>query len=144
MVAGYDVYGNVGHQLNSRLYMDFMRMEGEFNFLTLMPKEDRVPMRDYWYRGASQTVKEYVYGKRMNFDVDSGIDFKTHDPKAELFDRLRVRLGPALDESRDIDGGKDAFVTEQLRRLATLRGKSLSWLPEAGFLSITDMQHSMN
>ena len=33
LVAGYDVYGNVGHQLNSRLYMDFMRMEGEFNFL---------------------------------------------------------------------------------------------------------------
>ncbi|MCU0922989.1 MAG: fatty acid cis/trans isomerase [Burkholderiaceae bacterium] len=35
LVSGYDVYGNVGHQLNSRLYMDFMRMEGEFNFLVL-------------------------------------------------------------------------------------------------------------
>ena len=35
LVADYDVYGNVGHQLNSRLYMDFLRMEGEFNFLTL-------------------------------------------------------------------------------------------------------------
>ena len=34
LVADYDVYGNVGHQLNSRLYMDFLRMEGEFNFLS--------------------------------------------------------------------------------------------------------------
>ena len=41
LVAGYDVYGNVGHQLNSRLYMDFMRMEGEFNFLLLLPQARR-------------------------------------------------------------------------------------------------------
>ncbi|MGB1141734.1 MAG: fatty acid cis/trans isomerase, partial [Halioglobus sp.] len=33
LVAGFDVYGNVGHQLETRLYMDFLRMEGEQNFL---------------------------------------------------------------------------------------------------------------
>ncbi len=39
LVANYDVYGNIGHQLNSRLYMDFLRMEGEFNFIImLLPK----------------------------------------------------------------------------------------------------------
>ncbi len=41
LVAGYDVYGNAGHQLNSRLYMDFLRMEGEFNFLVLLPEKAR-------------------------------------------------------------------------------------------------------
>ena len=139
LVAGYDVYGNVGHQLNSRLYMDFMRMEGEFNFLTLLPEDVRVPTRDYWYRGASQRVKEYVYGKRMNFDVDSGIAFKTGDPKAELFDLLRARLGPALDESRNIDAGGDAFVAGQLERLGALRGRNLSWLPESAFLTVSGL-----
>jgi hypothetical protein len=139
LVAGFDVYGNLGHQLNSRLYMDFLRMEGEFNFLTLLPKDVRVPERDYWYRGASQRVKEYVYGKRISFDVDSGIPFKSDDPKAELFDLLRRHLGPALDESRDIDFGEDAFLTEQLGRLAAAQGSSLSWLPESGFLTITGM-----
>ena len=139
LVAGYDVFGNLGHQLNSRHYMDFLRMEGEFNFLTLMPKEVRVPMRDYWYRGASLEVKDYVYGARMNFEVDSGIDYKTHDPKAELFDLLRERLGPALDESRDIPANGDALVAEQLGRLAALRGRNLSWLPESAFLIITGM-----
>jgi len=28
LVAGYDVYGNITHNLNSRLYMDFLRMRG--------------------------------------------------------------------------------------------------------------------
>jgi len=139
LVAGYDVYGNVGHQLNSRLYMDFLRMEGEFNFLTLLPRDVRVPERDYWYRGASQRVKNYVYGDRISFDVDSGISFASDDPKSELFDLLRRRLGPALDESRDIDLGADAFVTYQLGRLAALQGENINWLPEAGFLTITDM-----
>ena len=139
LVAGFDVYGNAGHQLNSRLYMDFLRMEGEFNFLTLLPKDVRVPERDFWYRGARQSVKEYIYGKRISFDVDSGIPFESDDPKAELFELLRRHLGAALDESRNIDRGQDAFVTEELGRLAAVQGKSLDWLPESGFLTITGM-----
>ena len=63
LVAGYDVFGNVGHQLNSRLYMDFMRMEGEFNFLVLLPQQQRRPTARHWYRGATDEAKEYVYGQ---------------------------------------------------------------------------------
>ncbi len=48
LVAGYDVYGNAGHQLNSRLYMDFLRMEGEFNFLVLLPEKARRSTAEYW------------------------------------------------------------------------------------------------
>lgn len=136
LVAGFDVYGNVGHQLNSRLYMDFLRMEGEFNFLTLLPKEFRVPERDYWYRGASQRVKEYIYGERISFDVDSGIPYTSDNPKAELFDLLRLHLGAALDTSHDIDRGDDPVVVEQLQSLAEVRGENLSWLPETVFLTI--------
>src|SRR5690606_12932578 len=33
LVAGFDVYGNVSHQLLSRLYMDFLRIEGEMSFV---------------------------------------------------------------------------------------------------------------
>jgi len=139
LVAGYDVYGNAGLQLNSRLYMDFLRMEGEFNFLTLLPKQVRVPERDYWYRGASDRVKQYIYGERIDFDVDSGIPFVTETPKAELFDLLRVRLGPALDESLDIDFDMDAFVSYQLGGLAAEQGEHLNWLPEASFLTVTGM-----
>ncbi|NJN40814.1 MAG: hypothetical protein HC807_08430 [Gammaproteobacteria bacterium] len=51
LVTGYDVYGDAGHQLNTRLYMDFLRMEGEFNFLVFLPRAAREATRDYWYRG---------------------------------------------------------------------------------------------
>jgi hypothetical protein len=139
LVAGFDVYGNVGHQLNSRLYMDFLRMEGEFNFLTLLPAEDRTRYRDNWYRGANERVKGYVYGDRMHFEVDSGIPFETTDPKAELFDMLRLRLGSALDESRDIADSNDAVLVEELGRLAAVQGRNLSWLPESAFVTVTGM-----
>ena len=41
LVAGFDVYGSASHQLTSRLYMDFLRMDGEFNFLMYMPPKTR-------------------------------------------------------------------------------------------------------
>ncbi|TMP77078.1 9-hexadecenoic acid cis-trans isomerase, partial [Pseudoalteromonas phenolica] len=41
LVAGFDVYGNIGHQLITRLYMDFLRLEGEQNFLNLLPLSHR-------------------------------------------------------------------------------------------------------
>lgn len=28
LVAGFNVFGNVGHQLNTRLYINFLRMQG--------------------------------------------------------------------------------------------------------------------
>src|SRR5262249_55960501 len=43
LVAGFDIYGNAGHQLATRLYMDFLRMEGEMTFLGLLPRDARQP-----------------------------------------------------------------------------------------------------
>ncbi|MDF0674544.1 MAG: fatty acid cis/trans isomerase [Nitrospira sp.] len=37
-------------------------MEGEFNFLMLLPGKERERERDFWYRDAHQSVKDYVYG----------------------------------------------------------------------------------
>jgi hypothetical protein len=51
LVAGYDVFGNISHQTNIRRYMDFLRMEGEMNFLTYMPKNERLRMFKSWYIG---------------------------------------------------------------------------------------------
>ncbi|HEX5659251.1 MAG TPA: fatty acid cis/trans isomerase, partial [Polyangiales bacterium] len=73
LVADYDVYGNVGHQLHSRLYMDFLRMEAESNFLTFLPKVRRRPLVDTWYRDTSSEVRDHVYGKLARFDQESGI-----------------------------------------------------------------------
>lgn len=138
LVAGFDVYGYMGHQLDTRLYMDFLRMEGEFNFLALLPKHTRVKERDFWYRDASQSVKEYVYGRRIQTDLESGITYRTDDPKAELFALLRRRLARVLNPEYDLRGEIDPEIRQSLETLAALRGRRLAWLPELAFLSVTE------
>jgi hypothetical protein len=138
LVAGFDVYGNVGHQLLSRLYMDFMRMESEFNFLTLLPLDQRLAVRDYWYRGASDEVKAHVYGSLARLDVDSGIRFRSSDARLELYGLLKQRLAPVLDHRHELSGFGDAALQADLAVLAELRGPALSWLPELVLLRIDE------
>jgi hypothetical protein len=136
LVAGYDPYGNLAHQLDSRLYMDFMRMEGESNFLMFLPKAARQSTRDYWYRDASDQVKSYVDGSRDRFTPETGIDFRSQDPQREFYALLNRRLAPALSPRFDLTGVADAALRQQLHKLAAVRGASLAWLPEAVVLRV--------
>jgi hypothetical protein len=138
LVAGFDVYGNAGHQLNSRLYMDFLRMEGEFNFLGLLPADRRDAVRDYWYRGASQSVKDYLYGTKAWFSQDSGIEYHTDDPLRELYGLLGARLAPVLDNSFELSQVKDTMLRDQLEALAAVRGRGLSLMPEASAMRLDE------
>jgi hypothetical protein len=136
LVAGYDVFGNIGHQLNSRLYMDFMRMEGEFNFLVLLPQRVRESTALFWYRGAAGEAREYVYGKNAFLDVESAVPFRSDDPQRELYQMLGKRLAPVLDRRFDPAGVDDARLRAELQSLAAVKGASLSWLPEMSVLRI--------
>jgi len=53
LVAGYDVFGNVSHQTNIRRYMDFLRLEGELNFISYLPQKVRLKTFKSWYIGDS-------------------------------------------------------------------------------------------
>jgi hypothetical protein len=138
LVTGYDVYGNAGHQLNSRLYMDFMRMEGEFNFLLFLPENRRKPTADYWYRDARDVVQEYIYGRNATFDRQTGIDYRTKDPQLEFYDLLKTRLAPVLDRRFDLAMVKDDALQRDLETLASVHGSSLKWLPEMSIVRIDD------
>lgn len=46
--AGYNVFGPILHQLNSRLFMEVSRMASEDLFLSFLPTETRVPIRKSW------------------------------------------------------------------------------------------------
>lgn len=62
LVVNFDVFGNVGHQLLTRQYMDFIRMEAEELFLSFLPSEDRVRYRQEWYKGLLAEAKmKYVF-----------------------------------------------------------------------------------
>ncbi len=61
LVVNYDVFGNVGHQALTRLYMDLIRMEAEELFLSFLPPSQRLPLRRSWYRGGLFTELKLRY-----------------------------------------------------------------------------------
>lgn len=134
LVAGFDVFGNVGHQLDTRLYMDFLRMEAEANFLMLLPNQARVRERNHWYRKTDAELKSFVEHPEFERQVESGIEFQTDDPKTELYGILGTRLAPVQPER---PGSEVPPATRlALNRLNVLKGAGLRFLPECAFLTI--------
>lgn len=139
LVAGFDVFGNLAHQLQSRLYMDFLRMEGEQNFLTVLPRKDRDRVRDFWYRDAGDDVKNYLSGTKAYYDQETLVDYKTDDTLSEAYGLWRQRVAKILDRSRELgDREIDALADPALRQLSGLKGRPLSYLAEVSFLTLED------
>lgn len=85
LVAGYDVFGNVSHQANVRRYMDYLRFEGEFNFLDYMPKSKRVSMFESWYIGGSSLNKSDI---KLIENLEDSLKYKTIYPKNEFIEHI--------------------------------------------------------
>lgn len=85
LVAGYDIFGNVTHQTNIRRYMDFLRVEGEANFLSYMPREDRLEMFKSWYIG-DDDVQERTFISIE--DRGTKTKYKTKYPKSEFIQKV--------------------------------------------------------
>ncbi|MCB1701469.1 MAG: fatty acid cis/trans isomerase [Halioglobus sp.] len=129
LVAGFDVYGSMAHQLETRRYMDFLRMEGEFNFLVFMPENKRVEMRNFWYREASPDVKEYVLGRKAFIADDSEVEYRTNLPMQEFFNLLEPRLPGA-------SAPRYQPVGPRFAGLQKLTGAGLSLMPEVAFVHV--------
>ncbi len=137
LVAEFDVYGTGSHQLVTRLYMDFLRMEGEYNFLAFLPKNRRDALRNSWYQGAGAHVRDSVYRNVPEYQHESGIVYHTKNPQKEFFDQVREYLGPALDHSFDLEAaGLPAPTLAALQKLANVHGRALEYLPETVFLRV--------
>jgi hypothetical protein len=134
LVAGFDVYGNVGHQLYTRLYMDFLRMEGEYNFLTLLPKKARKQELDFWYRSAGLDVTDYISWHDSLFDPEPNIVYHSSQPKLELYSLLQQHLGRAIDSPLPLRPN-DAPA---LHALQAVEGTAASIMPQLSFVRIDD------
>jgi len=143
LVAGYDVYGNVAHQLKSRLYMDFLRIEGEQNFLSLLPEDAHRALELRWYREAPRWTLDFVAashlpaGERLEVGMEGMAPDLAFDA---LLARLRDRIGPALSHRHDLPDGLDPDLREKLHDLAAVRGSSLQWLPQMTLLRVERQQ----
>ncbi|HKK22693.1 MAG TPA: fatty acid cis/trans isomerase, partial [Pseudohaliea sp.] len=134
LVAGFDVYGAVGHQLESRLYMDFLRMEGEQGFLLLLPEEARRTVRDYWYRGARDHVRDYLMAPgNVGYERPTAVTYRTDNPRTELMGLLKAHIPTA-------DNRRYAVDRKALRALQEHPDASFSFLPEVAFLQVLGRQ----
>ncbi len=148
LVAGFNVYGTVGHQLATRLYMDYLRMETENNFLRFLPADQRGTVRAEWYRGIGARIKNYFDAPLYGQDRPTGVQFQTDNPKKELFEQIQAKLGKAAG-SRDVlnqceqescvrrsASPRQQRVEAQLQKVARLKGPQLQALPEVAFLRV--------
>jgi hypothetical protein len=136
LVAGFDVYGNIGHQLLTRLYMDFLRMESEFNFLALLPDSERIKTRDHWYRNAPDRVNNYIQGEYARLSRAPDIKYQTKNPLPELLQRLHKYLQPALADESDLMASQPPPLWQKIRQIETLQGQAASIIPEMSVILI--------
>ena len=136
LVAGFDVFGNVGHQLHSRMYMDFLRMEAESGFLSFLPRSRRRPLMESWYRETDEETKDQVYGKYAHLDQESGIAYKTDEPEHELFVQLTARVKKVLVKKHGLGEEPDEQLRKLLRPIALTEGEAATLMPETSFLEV--------
>ena len=137
LVAGFDPFGNLSHQLMTRLYMDFMRIEGEFNFVSFLPPENRFDELSYWYRGADEGIKEYVATMPEHAFFPSSVEYKTTNYKQEFFQQLQQHLTPVLTDKYNIETqGLTDQEQSALNRLGDVTGSETAYLPEVVFIRL--------
>ncbi len=152
LVAGFDVYGNLGHQLITRLYMDFLRMEGESNFLALLPAGERQAVHDSWYRDVGSGLEGLLFKKPPQFDAPSGIVWTPEElsspeqarlglmtrmhQRLALMTRMHQRLAPELEQGRSLSNVKNTFVRHELEALSAVRGFAASLMPEVTIIAL--------
>jgi len=103
LVVNYDVFGNVGHQSLTRLYMDMIRMEAEEMFLDFLPPSQRIALRKSWYRGVFTDLKMRFVFPLVDLSEPTGIVYRNEaNAKEEFVERvLNNYLAPAVRGSAD-------------------------------------------
>ncbi|KII75277.1 fatty acid cis/trans isomerase [Vibrio renipiscarius] len=141
LVAGFDVYGNFGHQLITRMFMDFLRLEGESNFIALLPLEMRHKEHSSWYINQSPQLSDFLQRNITPFSQPSQVHYRTNDPKAELFQMLQHKLSPVLDNRYAItETGFRAENETLLRQIDQIQGEGLRSIPQIMMLMIESNQ----
>lgn len=138
LVAGFDINGNIVHQLTTRLYMDFLRMEGEANFIALLPKHERDKVQEDWYRNQDEDVKSHFDFLLKKFTAESSIPFKTDDVKIELFDLMAAQTRAKryfIDDAHYAD-----MDISPLHAINGAKGVNISYLPQTAILQVVGKQ----
>jgi hypothetical protein len=148
LVAGYDVFGTLGHQVSTRLYMDHLRMQSENLFLGFLPADQRKAIRASWYVGATKQLDYFLVNRMRALDHGTQVKYTSADPKAELIAQLLAR-SPAVAGPPDLlnrcaappcdrAGATPAerAAERELQRIASITGPWVHLLPEVSLLRV--------
>jgi fatty acid cis/trans isomerase CTI len=149
LVAEFNVYGSAGQQLATRMYMDFLRMNAENNFLRFMPGDQRQQMYESWYQGSTGRLASFFNQPYFSAGHETGVVYQTEDVKKEFISHVRLRLGraagtdfvqctnpPCMRVSGNVE--VDQFIGE----ISLLKGRDLRRLPEVSFLRVKTGQEN--
>lgn len=150
LVAGFNVYGTVGHQLSTRLYMDFLRMESELQFLAFLPSDKRYEIHKQWYRGTNETERVVKTIHELHALREPNIQYETDDVKTEFFLKVNHHLRDAQQvvdyinlcgkfHDKCVEAGLEAkasYVQKELRKLSDIGGELTDVFPNTAFLRI--------
>jgi len=147
--AGYNVFGPLLHQLNSRLYMEVSRIASEDLFLSFLPQKDRLPLRGRWSQptpkekesvlkeladlisgdAKEKLSKEYSY---EGSQIATAIKYESQNPKVEFLNLLaKKHYAKAQTEPR-------AEISHPLAHLRDLPAEIVSELPDTILVGVED------
>ena len=150
LVVNFDVFGNVAHQAQTRLYFDLIRNGAELNFLRLLPAEARRGYLDDWYQNSGK-LKMWLDYTVADFDTPSGIALPEQGAKGAFAQTLLTRyasLNARPDPINRCSGatchrpGLPADLADAEQALSRLTGrpgsglKVIEQLPEATLLRV--------
>ncbi|WP_457787299.1 fatty acid cis/trans isomerase [Pseudomonas sp. PL-6] len=91
LVVNFDVFGNVSHQAQTRLYFDLIRNGAEVNFLRLLPAQARKGYLDDWYQNSGK-LKMWLDYTAVDHRTPSALALDGGDPKRQFAEQLLQRL----------------------------------------------------
>ncbi|MDY6944691.1 MAG: fatty acid cis/trans isomerase [Pseudomonadota bacterium] len=137
LVAGFDVYGTISHQAMTRMYMDFLRMESEMNFLGYLPQQQRIAEVDQWYRDAHEDVQDYLHSYFEQAVLPAPLSYRTAQPKLELYGALRARMARVLNHRYDLElSGLSQQSLADLKKIDAVRGIAAATMPQSIIVKI--------
>jgi Fatty acid cis/trans isomerase (CTI) len=141
LVAGFDVFGSVEHQIATRVYMDLLRIESEDLFLSFLPADRRREIHDDWYRGGKVKIRTLLHQSPIDIDHATQIKFTTDDPKAELLVKALKRNQSGLSQRDPINRTNDRRLGHSpelaaISSIASTQGPWVRYLPDLSLVRI--------
>ncbi len=146
LTAGYNVFGPILHQVNSRLFMEISRIASEDLFISFLKPELRTHIRSDWniavpkrdesmLKWLADTITQDASEEMKYTYVYHGTEVKVEneDSKESLLRRLKNKI---LTKEQILAGKKEK--SEDLVALAGIKSKGLQYLPDTIIFSVDD------